>query len=191
MKKKFLIILIILAVVGFIVLMDKLYLKQPAHPSSSAPAVTLKSFTDYGKFYSVKVPSNWQIHQSTATNTIGIKTNHPTKQQIEITQFTLPAEAGVTVQVYKGQPLCPILLPMNTMVSHLPASFDSVKHEWFIPTTNATILVKYDYPGSGGFYGPLRAVSPVPQAVLNADMKTINGILQSFALIHSQPFSCQ
>ena len=186
--KKWIIISIIVIIVGSIAF-D--YLRPiPSAKPVTTPVTKLKTYQDSGKYYTIKVPSNWQAKETIATSTTGMKSGHPVNQQIEVTQYYLPEQMGITVQVYKGQPACPLPYRLTTFVDNLPAAYDPVHLMWTIPTTTATIAFSYAYPGNG--YHNLQTVAPtaIPKAVMDADQKIIAESLTTFLPKDLKPFQC-
>jgi hypothetical protein len=193
MKKNLIIVLVVIVVVTGIILSDR-FLLQPdkvSTPITKTP-VTMKTYHDPENNFSIQIPSNWTIRQSIATNTTGLNTPTPRTQEVTITQFTVPAEMGVTVQTYKGQPTCPFAKPLNTTLAGLPAAYDEANQQWIIPTTNATMVVSIAYPGNGGFKGPVMQSQPtvVPQSTIDADKKLLEKILSTLQLSNLKPFGC-
>ena len=193
MKKKLIIVLVVIIVMTGIILSDRFFLQpdEKSAPVTKNP-VTMRTYHDPDNNFSIQVPSNWTTRQSTATNTTGLNTPSPRSQEVTITQFTVPAEMGVTVQTYKGQPTCPFAKPLNATLAGLPATHDEANQQWIVPTTNATIVVSIAYPGNGGFKGPVMQSQPttVPQSVIDADKKLLEKILSTLKLSDLKPFSC-
>ncbi len=151
-----------------------------------------KTYADKENYFSVQVPANWNIHESTATNTTGLKTGYKIKQEIEVTQLSGPGQTGITVQVYRGQLTCPLAKKPTTTLAGLPASYDTVTHLWTIPTTTGTVVVSMVYPGSGGFHGPLKQTnsSRASQSQMSADKQIVDSVLSTVKFNNLQPFSC-
>ncbi len=160
--------------------------------STDNQPLKMKSYTDSGKYFSIKIPENWTSSERIAQNTTGLNTDNPIRQQVEITQLYIPAVIGVTIQVYKGQPTCPPAQPITTTFAGLPAAYSEANHTWTIPTTQATLVVSTANSKSGGFQGPAKKVQPtdVPQSVMDADRKLLEEIISTFKPNNLQPFSC-
>jgi hypothetical protein len=189
--KKWIILLVVIIVIGGTIFADR-FLPDTTEQIKKEPPVTMKTYHDPDNTFSVQFPSNWTTRRSAATNTVGIKTGNPQSQEVIVTQFSVPAEMGVTVQTYKGQPTCPFAKPLNTTLAGLPTTYDEAHQQWIVPTTNATIVVSIAYPGNGGFKGPVMQSQPtvVPQSTIEADKKLLEKILSTLKLSNLKPFSC-
>ena len=183
--------IVVLLIVFFIGRNIKSTQKQSEQPTVT-PVPQMKTYKDSSNYFSITAPDNWTSTKRVATSTTGLKTTHPVTTQIEITQIYVPADMGVTVQVYKTPPTCPLVQKPTTTLAGLPASYNDAIHTWTIPTTTALVSVSIAYPGSGGFHGPARQVQPtaVPQSVVDADKKLLEQILTTLKLNNLQPFSC-
>jgi hypothetical protein len=196
MKTKKQLIIITLIILGGGLLLSLLfhgYNTETTTPVQPTPEpVHTVFYTDPENYFSLYIPSDWTKKLSTATNTTGTNTDHPVIQDVSITQFYVPNEKAITIQVYKGQPVCQYLPPVNAVLATLPASYNEVQHQWIIPTTNATIIVTIAYPGSGGFGQPLQTVQPttLPKSVVDADRNLVEAVLVSIKLNNAKPYQC-
>jgi hypothetical protein len=180
-------------VIIFLIMIVAAFVQQPKiSPVKQNPPMVMKTYTDPAKVFSVSVPSTWSTTPSTATSTTGLKTAHPVTQTMQITQFTKPAEMGLTVQVLSGKPTCPLQEKLTTTVAGLPAAFNPAISTYTIPTQTATILVSFAYPGTNSFHGPLQASQPTPfpQATVAADKQLVFAMLKTLTFPNLKSFSC-
>lgn len=138
------IILLVLLVAG--------WLQQPKiAPANETGKV--KTYTDPNKVFTISVPEPWSTKTSTASSTIGLNTSLPVQQNIKVTQFSKPAEMGVTIQVIDGIPTCPTNEKANATIGGLPAYYNQAIYTWKLLTTTNTILISAAYPGTNSFHG--------------------------------------
>lgn len=149
-----------------------------------------KTYTDPLNVYTISVPQKWTITKSNAQNTVGQNTNHPQTQQIEVTAFYLPKHYGLSIQVIQGKPQCP-LPTLDSKLAGFPAAYDSLAHDWTIPTTTATIQVGISYPGPGRYNNPFdnASISVSPQTI-EKDKQLLLNVLKSLSLGHLKPLHC-
>ena len=190
MNTKWLIITIVLVIGGLLLIAG---LQKPMGTQQKNQRIVLKTYKDPNNVYTIKIPSNWTKNESVATSTTGLKTDHPVKSEIQVSQFTKPAEMGITVQVIKGQPICPLSYKTSTKLAGLPAAYDPSIYTWTIPTTTATVMVSVAYPGTNSFHGPMQKVQPTPfpEAKIKADKKLVTARLASLKFNGLKPFSCE
>ncbi len=197
MKTKKHLLIITLIILGGGVLLSVLlhgYVSEPEPALQPVPTPAASYlYTDPENYFSLHVPSDWTKKLSTATNTTGTNTNHPVTQDVSITQFFVPNHKAITIQVYKGQPVCSYTPPVNTALAGLPASYNESLHQWIIPTTEATYVITIAYPGSGGFRQPLQMIQPtqIPQSVIKADKDLVEAVLVSIKLTNAKPYQCK
>ncbi|MGI8419028.1 MAG: hypothetical protein ACR2LN_00105 [Candidatus Levyibacteriota bacterium] len=185
---------LILIIVGIVsVMLAAAWIQRPKAAPAQIQQVVMRTYTDPGKVFSVAVPSTWSITPSSGSSTTGLNSTHPLHQAIQITQFTKPAEMGLTVQVLSGQPACPLAEKPTTTVGGLPASYNPAIYTWSIPTTNTTVLVSVAYPGTNSFHGPLRSAqpTPLPKATVDADKHLVLTLLKSLSFSDLKPLVCE
>ena len=189
-------ILVIILVVFFIPAILFLNTKkpEPVVKSKPTPPVGEKIYTDTLHVFKITIPGNWTTTQSEGTNTTGLNTAHPVTQQIEITQLYIPPEEGITIQVYKGVPTCPLAVNTpTTTLADFPAFYDPIRQIWTIPTTKATLMISISYPGSKMFHLPpsQTRATPVPSIVAQQNEAYVMKVLKTMKLTNLTPFSCQ
>jgi len=198
-KKVFIVIgaiIIILIPVITLFLVQNRHMQQNKlkHSSSAISSVSQSSIirTDNWQEFSVAIPKNWQVSRSMQQGTTGLNTTHPVVHQTEITQFYIPGQTGITVQVDHGHPNCPLSQPLTTSFANLPASYDPAMNAWTIPTATAIITVSISYPGVGQFNPPMMHTAPtkVPQAKVANYQKTLNSVIKTFTFSNLKPFHC-
>jgi len=171
-------------------------INQKNHRQVSVPPI--KTFNDPDNYFSIQVPSTWNTTSSNAVEKKGLGTDHETTHTIKIINFfSSAARVGVVVQIYEETPSCndiPNSPAMHEAVlAGLPAIFDPSRRMWILQTTNATFIITYAYPGVGGYHNPINRsgyVTPVPQAVRDADQHLVNSIISSFLPKNLQPLRC-
>lgn len=183
--------LIIVGIVGVMLLAG--WIQQPKSTSIQNAPISMKIYKDPDNVYMLSVPSNWQQTKSTATSTTGLKTARAEQHTIQVTQFTKPAEMGVTIQVISGQPSCPLAAKPNSTLAGLPAFYNPANYTWTIPTTTQTVLVSVAYPGTNSFHHPPFKVQPTPfpAATVEADKQLVKSILNSLRFSELKPLMCK
>lgn len=200
-KNKKLLVIIIVVILILIPVLSLLILQTHHNPKNVQSHATITSIkvksvsnlqSDNWHVFTIDIPKNWQVSTSMQQGATGLNTKHPVIHQIEITQYYIPGQTGITVQVEQGQPVCPFTNPLTTTLAGLPASYNSLMNSWIIPTTNATINVSISYPGTEGFNPPMinAAPSKIPQSVVNQYQETVNNILKTFKINALKPFHC-
>lgn len=151
---------------------------------------TPKIYIDSLHYVKVTVPHSWNTEQEEASNSMGVNTSHPVVQQIEISQLYNSQDEGITVQVYKGTPICPLNQPLSTTFAGFPASFNSILNTWTVPTTAATITVTISYPGSGMDI-TTHYVSNNSVTASQQDQAYVMGVLKSMKLTNLHTYNCK
>lgn len=151
---------------------------------------TPKIYIDSLHYFKVTVPHSWNTEQEKASNLTGENTAHPVVQQIEISQLYNSQDEGITVQVYRGTPLCPLGQPLTTTFAGYPSAFNSLINTWTIPTTAALITITITYPGSGMDI-TTHYVSNTSASASKQDQEYVMGVLKSMQLTNLKTFTCQ
>lgn len=154
-----------------------------------------KPYTDTGNYYRITMPKTWTTSESTSKGTTGLNTGHPVTHQTEITQFYLPNDIGVTIQIDKTTPTCPLNLTLDTTIAGFPAAYYPAQHMWEIPTKSAMIAINVTYPGSNGSHGFMRTIltptpTPIPASQIKNDQDFLNAVVNTLKFTNLQPLSC-
>jgi hypothetical protein len=187
---------IVLTVFGIILLLIIIYFlqdtwlaKQPTSQPKTTSVIQTKIYTDPAGYFSMKIPSTMQTTVNVATNTTGLKTNHPATQNIEIVTHMING-AGVTIQVYENKPTCQEIMTPNTTIAGFPATYDVNHLSYTIQTGNATYVLYSFYPGSGNVHAPNNYKPQLTQQQKDAYEKSLKAILQTFHPTSTQKLSC-
>lgn len=199
-KKKVLIIvgaliIIFIPIITFLLVLNNHKLQNtkkhtPVTISNNTQSTNIRS--DNWHSFTVAIPKNWQVSRTIQQGTTGLNTSHPVVHQTEITQFYVSGQTGITVQIDRVHPNCPLSPPLTTSFANLPASFDPAMNAYTIPTTTEIITVGISYPGVGQFNPPMMQTAPtkIPQAEITNYQKTLNSIIKTFTITNPKPFIC-